>query len=47
MVKVWYPVGKCHNKVGTITWVLDEYVEILDSETGQFVIVKFKEIEII
>jgi len=46
-MKFWYPRGLFRKRIGTISWLFDEYVELCDCETNDYVIVKLEEIELI
>jgi ferredoxin-fold anticodon binding domain-containing protein len=46
-MKAWFPIHSHKNHVGEITDIFDEYVELRDTETGKYVIVKFNLITII
>jgi hypothetical protein len=46
-MKAWFPLGKLQNKVGIITDVFTDYVELFEPERKQWYIVHISKIQII
>jgi hypothetical protein len=46
-MKAWYQSGNLRKRIGEIKDYFDEYVELIDLETGEYVIKHYTEIEII
>jgi hypothetical protein len=46
-MKAWFPIGKLQNKVGIITDIFSDYVEIFEPERKEWYIVCISEIQII
>jgi hypothetical protein len=46
-MKFWYPKGERRNRVGILTDFYDEYVELIDRETGEFTIIHWTKVEYI
>lgn len=43
-MKFWYPIHSHKNRVGILTDFYDEYVELIDEDTGEFVIIHWSKV---
>jgi hypothetical protein len=43
--KYWYQINLWRNGIGIITWYFDEYIELQDEKTKEYIIVHYSKIE--
>jgi hypothetical protein len=46
-MKAWFPIGKLQNKVGIITDIYSDYVEVFEQERKEYYIIHVSEIILI